>query len=107
MYSCATLKGSPAGTADREPGPVASNRPRFWKRGRARPDNSGTNWGSGAVLQRHSAWDSFAKDENLRKLHNITDQELQTLSQVALMGEVRRAHDFIHILIAIRQALGR
>ena len=55
----------------------------------------------------HSAWDSFAKDENLHKLHNITDQELRTLSQVALMGEVRSSHDFIHILIAIRQALGQ
>jgi hypothetical protein len=52
-----------------------------------------------------SAWDGFAKDENLHKLHNITNQEMQTLSQVTLMAEVRRSHDFLYILIAIRQAL--
>ena len=55
----------------------------------------------------HSAWDGFAKDENLQKLHNITDQEMETLSQVAKMGEVRAPRDFIFILNTIRQALGR
>ena len=55
----------------------------------------------------HSAWDGFAKDENLQKLHNITDQELHTLSRVALIGEVRSSPDSMYILIAIGQALGR
>jgi HTH-type transcriptional regulator, competence development regulator len=51
-----------------------------------------------------SAWDGFVKDESLRKLHNITDREMTTLSQVALMGEVRSYRDFVFILNAIRQA---
>ena len=54
-----------------------------------------------------SAWDGFAKDESLRKLHDITDQEMQTLSQVALMGEVRSSRDFLFILNTIRQAFGQ
>ena len=54
-----------------------------------------------------SAWESFAKDQNLRKLHNITDEEMQTLSQVAMMGEVRSSRDFLFILNTIRQALCR
>ncbi len=54
-----------------------------------------------------SAWDGFAKDESLRKVHNITDQEMQTLSRVALMGEVRSSRDFLFILNTIRQAIGQ
>jgi hypothetical protein len=51
-----------------------------------------------------SPWEGFVKDESLRKVHNITDQEMQTLSQVALMGEVRSSRDFLFILKTIRQA---
>lgn len=54
-----------------------------------------------------SAWDAFARDGNLRKVLNITDEEMETLSRVAMMGEVRSSRDFIFILNAIRQALGR
>jgi transcriptional regulator with XRE-family HTH domain len=54
-----------------------------------------------------SAWDAFVKDESLRNLHDITDQEMQTLSQVALMGEVRSSRDFLFILNTVRQAFGR
>jgi transcriptional regulator with XRE-family HTH domain len=54
-----------------------------------------------------SAWDGFVKDESLRKLHDITDQEMQTLSQVALMGEARSSRDFLFILNTIRQAFGQ
>src|SRR5262249_50282108 len=53
------------------------------------------------------AWDTFSKDQNLRKLHNITDQEMETLSGVAMMGEVRSPRDFLFILNTIRQALGK
>ena len=56
---------------------------------------------------RYSAWEAFAKDRKLHQLHNISEQEMETLSRVALMGEVRSSHHFIYILIAIRQALGR
>jgi hypothetical protein len=54
-----------------------------------------------------SAWDSFVKDENLRKVHDITDQEIHTLSQVAMMGEARSSRDFLFILNTIRQAFGQ
>jgi transcriptional regulator with XRE-family HTH domain len=54
-----------------------------------------------------SAWDSFAKDQTLLKLHNVTDEEMQTLSQVAMMGEVRSSRDFLFILNTIRQSLCR
>jgi len=54
-----------------------------------------------------SAWESFAKDQNLRKVHNITDQEMKTLSQVPMLGEVRSPSDFVFILNTIRQALAR
>jgi transcriptional regulator with XRE-family HTH domain len=53
------------------------------------------------------AWTAFVKDVKLRKIHNITDEEMETLSQVAKMGEVRGPRDFIFILNTIRQALGR
>jgi transcriptional regulator with XRE-family HTH domain len=52
------------------------------------------------------AWDAFVKDVRVRKIHNITDQEVELLSQVAKMGEVRDPRDFIFILTTIRQALG-
>lgn len=54
-----------------------------------------------------SAWNAFAKDVTFQKIHNITDQEMETLSRVAKMGEVREPRDFIFILSTIRQALGR
>jgi DNA-binding XRE family transcriptional regulator len=53
------------------------------------------------------AWNAFVKDMKLRKIHNITDEEMETLSRVAKMGNVRDPRDFIFILISIRQALGR
>ncbi len=54
-----------------------------------------------------SAWDAFVGDKGARKIHNITDQEMEILSRVAKMGEVRDPRDFIFILNTIRQALGR
>ena len=33
-----------------------------------------------------STWEAFSKDENFRKIHNISDQEMQALSGVALLG---------------------
>jgi transcriptional regulator with XRE-family HTH domain len=53
-----------------------------------------------------SAWDAFVKDAKVRKIHNITDREMEILSEVAKMGEVLDARDFVFVLIAIRQALG-
>ena len=54
-----------------------------------------------------SAWAAFAKDKELRTSLNVTDQEMEILSIVALMGEVRSPRDFIFILNTIRNALGR
>ncbi len=54
-----------------------------------------------------SVWDEFRADERLHKLHDITEQEMRTLSQVALMGEVRSPRDFVFILNTIRHALGK
>ena len=53
------------------------------------------------------SWNAFVADKNLRLVHNITDQEMEILSEVTKMGDVREPHDFVFILIAIRQALGR
>ena len=54
-----------------------------------------------------SAWDGFVKDENLRKIHDITDREMHALSHVAMMGEARSSRDFLFILNTIRQAFGK
>jgi transcriptional regulator with XRE-family HTH domain len=54
-----------------------------------------------------SAWTTFAGDRNLRNIHNITEKEMQILSEVAMMGDVRSPRDFIFILNTIRHALGR
>ena len=53
-----------------------------------------------------TAWDTFAKDRNLRKVHKITDQEMEFLSKVATMGEVTSPRDFVFILNTLRQTLG-
>jgi transcriptional regulator with XRE-family HTH domain len=54
-----------------------------------------------------SAWEEFVQNRNLREVHRITEQEMQTLSQVAMMGEVRSWRDFLFILNSIRHAFGQ
>lgn len=54
-----------------------------------------------------SAWEEFRADERLKRVHSIQPPEMEMLSRVALMGEVRSSRDFIYILNSIRQALGR
>ncbi len=54
-----------------------------------------------------SAWDEFRKDDRLRRIHNVSNEEMEMLSHVALMGDVRSSRDFVYILNTIRQALGR
>ena len=53
------------------------------------------------------AWTAFVKDVRLRKIHNITDEEMETLSRVAKMGDFQSPRDFIFIVNTIRQAFGR
>src|SRR5713101_4362170 len=45
-----------------------------------------------------SAWDDFSKNEQLRRIHNVTSDEMEMLSRVALLGEVRSQRYFIYIL---------
>jgi transcriptional regulator with XRE-family HTH domain len=54
-----------------------------------------------------SVWDQFCRDGSLRKVHNISEHEMQALSQVALMGDVRSPRDFVFILNTIRHALAK
>ncbi|HUO05476.1 MAG TPA: helix-turn-helix domain-containing protein [Candidatus Binataceae bacterium] len=54
-----------------------------------------------------SAWEEFRTSEQLRRAHNITDQEMEMLGSVAMLGEVRSPRDFIYILTTVRHAVGR
>src|ERR1700677_1770632 len=54
-----------------------------------------------------SAWEEFRKDDRIRRTHNITTDEMEMLSAVAVMGDVGSARDFIYILNTVRHALGR
>jgi transcriptional regulator with XRE-family HTH domain len=52
-----------------------------------------------------SAWEEFRNNEQLRNSMRVSAQELEMLSRVALMGEVRSTRDFLYILNTVRQAL--
>ncbi len=54
-----------------------------------------------------SPWNDFLKDARLRRAYRMTDQEIETLSRVAMMGEVRSPGDFVYVLKVIRLALGQ
>jgi transcriptional regulator with XRE-family HTH domain len=54
-----------------------------------------------------SSWEQFKNDENLRRVHNISNAEMELLSQVALMGDMQAPRDLIYILTTIRHAVGR
>ena len=54
-----------------------------------------------------SAWDDFRKNEQFRRVHNVTSSEMEMLSRVALLGDVRSPRDFIYILNTVRHAVGR
>jgi transcriptional regulator with XRE-family HTH domain len=54
-----------------------------------------------------SAWESFTNDRNLRKIYDITEQEMHVLSRIAMMGEVHSPRDFLFILNSIRQAFSQ
>jgi transcriptional regulator with XRE-family HTH domain len=58
-----------------------------------------------AAESRRTAWEAFARDKALQRSHSITAKEMQFLSQVATLGEVKEPRDFIFILIAIRFAI--
>ena len=54
-----------------------------------------------------SAWEEFRKDRRTHRANDITSDEIELLSRVARMGDVRSSRDFIYILKAIRHALRR
>jgi hypothetical protein len=54
-----------------------------------------------------SAWDQFRNDERLRRIHNVSKEEMELLSQVARLGEIHSTRDLIYILNTVRHALGR
>src|SRR5260370_15626704 len=54
-----------------------------------------------------SAWEQFRKNDQLRRIHNISDDEMEMLSQVALLCDVQSLRDLIYILNTVRHAVGR
>lgn len=56
---------------------------------------------------RGSTWEQFRQNRQLQRLYNVTNDELEVLSRVALLGEIHSARDLIYVLNAIRHALGR
>jgi len=54
-----------------------------------------------------SPWEEFKTDKNTRKVHGITQKEMDFLSRVAMVGKVRSPLDFIFILKTIRNAVGQ
>jgi transcriptional regulator with XRE-family HTH domain len=54
-----------------------------------------------------SSWQKFLNDKALHRLHDISDEEMEVLSRVALLGEVQSPGDLIYVLNAIRHAVGR
>lgn len=54
---------------------------------------------------KESAWDEFRRDRPMLRAYGITASEMDMLSRVALMGQVRSTRDFIYILNTVRQAL--
>jgi transcriptional regulator with XRE-family HTH domain len=54
-----------------------------------------------------SAWEQFRKNDQLRRIHNISNDKLNMLSQVSLLGEIRSSRDLIYILNTVRHAVGK
>jgi transcriptional regulator with XRE-family HTH domain len=54
-----------------------------------------------------SAWDQFRKSEQLRRIYNVSNDEMELLSRVALLGEIQSPRDLIYILNTVRHAIGR
>jgi transcriptional regulator with XRE-family HTH domain len=54
-----------------------------------------------------SAWEDFRTNEQLRRIHQISADEMEMLSRVALLGDARSPRDFVYILNTVRHAVGR
>jgi hypothetical protein len=64
----------------------------------AKPENA-----EGSV----SAWDQFRENDQLRRIHNVSNGEMEMLSQVALLGDVQSPRDLVFILNTVRHAVGK
>jgi hypothetical protein len=49
-----------------------------------------------------SGWECFRSDALLRRVYKVTPKEMEMLSQVALLGNIRSSRSFIYILNTIR-----
>ena len=54
-----------------------------------------------------SAWEEFRTNEQLRRIHNVSNDEMEMLSKVALLGEIQSPRELIFILKTVRHAVGR
>jgi len=54
-----------------------------------------------------SVWERFQKNRQLQRRHNISRDEMEVLSRVALLGEIHSTGDLIYVLNAIRHAVGK
>jgi transcriptional regulator with XRE-family HTH domain len=54
-----------------------------------------------------SAWKQFKDNDQLRRLFSISDAEMEMLSRVASLGEVRSVREFLYVLNAVRQTIHR
>src|ERR1700730_4077987 len=58
-------------------------------------------------VKKKLVWEEFHKDGQIRRTHQITSDEMELLSSVALMGEISSPRGLIYILNTVRQALRR
>lgn len=54
-----------------------------------------------------SAWEQFRNNDQLRRIHNVTSNEMEMLSQVALLGDLQSPRELIYILNTVRHAVGK
>jgi hypothetical protein len=53
--------------------------------------------------ERRRIWEEFQKDERLKRTYNIKPDELESLKQAALLGNMRTKSDFVFMLNVIRR----
>jgi hypothetical protein len=54
-----------------------------------------------------SAWEQFLNDGQLRRTLNVSNDEMEMLSQVALLGKIPAPRELIYILNMVRHAVGK
>lgn len=53
--------------------------------------------------ERRKIWEAFERDEQLKRTYNIKPDELESLKQAALLGNMRTKTDFVFMLNVIRR----